>query len=201
MDASQLFRPSEIFGFITGVLCVWLGAREKVVAWPIGIANNAIFLAIFWRNGLYAIAGLQIIYAAISVYGWWNWLHGGTNRSSLPISRASSAVAAWLALATVAGAAALFVILRTWTDSSVPGWDAATTALSIAAQFMLSRKMIENWFVWLGVDVIYVALACSKGLYITAALYLAFMVLCVSGLLHWSRLLRDREAAAVGSPV
>lgn len=196
MEASELFRPSEIFGFITGVLCVWLGAREKVVAWPIGIANNAIFLVIFWRNGLYAIAGLQIIYAAISAYGWWNWLHGGTNRSSLPISRTSSALAAWIALATAVATAALYYILRTYTDSSVPGWDALTTALSIAAQFMLSRKMIENWFVWLGVDVIYVALASSKGLYITAALYLVFMVLCVGGLLHWSRLLRDREATA-----
>lgn len=126
MDTSQLFRPTEIFGFITGVLCVWLGAREKVIAWPIGIANNAIFLIIFWRSGLYAIAGLQIIYAAISAYGWWNWLHGGSNRSSLPISRTSPATAAWIGLATVAGAAALFLVLRTSTDSNVPGWDAVT---------------------------------------------------------------------------
>lgn len=186
---------SEIFGFITGVLCVWLGAKEIVWAWPIGIVNNALYLVIFWRNGLYAIAGLQIIYAIISAYGWWGWLRGGEGKQPLPISHANWLTRALSGVAVVAMWLILHSVLRHYTDSNVPGWDALTTSLSITAQFMLSRKWIENWILWLGVDVIYIALELHKGLYITALLYLVFIILCTGGLIRWVGILRQKRVS------
>lgn len=193
---------SEILGFITGVLCVALGAKEIVWAWPIGLVNNAVYLVLFWRNGLYAIALLQLVYAAISIYGWWNWLHGGKKRddSSQPegaqIQRASFTGRLAVFGATVALFAAIYYVLLRYTNSDVPGWDALTTAMSISAQFMLSRKWIETWAVWIVVDCIYIALALQKQMYVTSLLYLIFMALCTAAWVGWSRQLRKVAAVA-----
>ncbi len=188
---------SEIFGFVTGVLCVWLGVKEIPWAWPIGIVNNAIFLVLFWHNGLYAVALLQIVYAIISAYGWWNWLHGGTGHATLRVAKSSFRFLAVAAVVTTAVWALLLLVLSHHTDSTVAGWDALTTALSITAQFMLSKKLIENWIIWLVVDVIYIGLAISKGLYVTSALYVVFIILCAGGLVQWLKTLRAETVTAV----
>lgn len=177
----------EAVGVITGAACVLLAVRENVWNWPVGIMNNIFFLVLFWHSRLYADSLLQIFYIAISIYGLWNWLFGGEKHTHAPIIRASRASLAWLTPITVAAAAVLYYVLRHFTDSNVPLGDAITTALSLAAQYMLGRKQIENWLVWIAADVIYIGLYCFKSLYLTAVLYAAFIVMCVAGYRAWKK--------------
>lgn len=175
----------EILGFVTGGVCVWLAARENIWNWPIGIANNIFYLVVFWRSGLYADSGLQIFYLSISVYGWWKWARGGPAHRELPASRTSRSMGAALTLVAVAVAALLFVALKKFTNSNVPAGDAITTAMSLTAQYMLGRKLLENWLLWIAADVIYVGLYLYKHLYWTALLYAIFIAMCVAGYRSW----------------
>jgi nicotinamide mononucleotide transporter len=185
---------TEILGFLTGAASVLLAVGESAWNWPVGIANNIFFLILFWHAKLYADAILQIIYMVISIFGWWNWVRGGAGHTELPISKTTMHSAIVLALITAAATAILTVSLRRFTDSVVPFGDGITTALSLTAQYMLSRKMLENWFVWMTADVIYIALYCYKSLYLTGALYLLFFAMCVAGYLGWRKSLAMRAA-------
>ncbi|MEE1942887.1 nicotinamide riboside transporter PnuC [Streptomyces sp. TRM 70361] len=187
---------TEVLGFGSGALCVWLVARQHIANWPIGIANNLFFILLFTGAGLYADAGLQIVYIALAVYGWWSWVTGGPAAAGgrLPVTR-TTARTWWVLLpATAAATAALTLLLDRATDSTVPFWDALTTALSLAATYGQCRKKVESWYLWIAADVVYVPLYAHKGLYLTALLYLGFMALCVVGLLGWRRELAGREA-------
>jgi nicotinamide mononucleotide transporter len=188
--------PIEMLGFVTGVGCVWLAARENIWNWPVAIVNASSYIIVFFGAKLYADCGLQMVYVAISIYGWWSWLHGGRNRSELPVTRARPSSMPLFALATMVSTAILMLLLRRFTDSTVPFWDALTTAISLTAQYMLARKIIDNWWLWMAADVIYVALYIYKGLYLTAVLYVIFFALCVLGLVRWQKLLAAPEARA-----
>jgi nicotinamide mononucleotide transporter len=194
---------TEILGFVTGAASVLLAVRESAWNWPVGIANNIFFLILFWKAKLYADAVLQIVYIVISIFGWWNWLRGGAGHTELRISRTGERNAILLATVTVAATVVLAVGLRRLTDSVVPFWDGITTALSLTAQYMLSRKLLENWWVWMTADVIYVALYCYKSLYLTGALYLLFLGMCIAGYAGWKKsgaarvAIRPQEVAAL----
>ncbi len=189
----------EIFGFLTGAACVALLVRESIWNWPIGIANNLVFIALFYRTGLYADVGLQVFYVAISIYGWWSWLHGGRNHGALTVSRLRPSAAVLLALAVAGATAVLVWLLRHFTNSTVPVLDSLITALSLAAQFMMTRKWIENWLVWIAANCLSVGLLIYKGLFVTSGLYLVYQVLCVLGWVAWRRALRD-GASVPGQP-
>ena len=178
---------AEILGFITGAACVLLAVRENIWNWPVAIANNIFYFVVFWHSKLYADSILQIFYVVISIYGWWAWMRGGNQRTELPITRISKTFTFGLVLATAAATAALYLALSRFTDSTVPLGDAVTTAISLTAQFMLGRKLIENWVWWIVADVIYIALYNYKGLYLTAFLYAIFIVMCVAGYIRWQR--------------
>ena len=186
---------TEILGFVTGAASVLLAVRESPWNWPVGIANNIFFLILFWHAQLYADAILQIVYIVISVFGWWNWLRGGAGHTELPISKTTRRSAVILAAVTAAATAILAITLRRFTNSTVPLGDGVTTALSLAAQYMLSRKLLENWWVWMSADVIYIALYCYKSLYLTAALYLLFFAMCIAGYAGWRKSFVLRGAA------
>ncbi len=188
----------EVFGFITGAACVALLVRQNIWNWPLGIANNLVFIVLFYRTGLYADVGLQGFYIAISVYGWWHWLHGGRDHGVLSVGRVKPAVGALLALAVAVITGALTWLLRRYTNSTVPVLDSLITALSLVAQFMMTRKWIENWPVWIVANCISVGLLIFKGLYVTSALYGVYQVLCTVGLLEWRRALRNQAKAAAG---
>ncbi|GAA2411673.1 nicotinamide riboside transporter PnuC [Streptomyces glaucosporus] len=192
---------TEVLGFGSGALCVWLVARQHIANWPIGIANNLLFILLFTGAGLYADAGLQVVYIALAVYGWWSWTAGGPEAASgrLPVTRTDARTWWVLAPATVAVTAGLTLLLTSATDSTVPFWDALTTALSLAATYGQCRKKVESWYLWIAADIVYVPLYAYKGLYLTALLYVGFMALCVAGLLGWRRELAGRGTP--GSPV
>ncbi|MFI5104127.1 MAG: nicotinamide riboside transporter PnuC [Terriglobales bacterium] len=187
----------ELLGFITGALCVWLLVKENIWNWPVGIANNIFYILIFFQSGLYADMGLQFVYIAISIYGWWNWLHGGRNHSELSVNRASPA--ALLAYAGIAAAATgvLYFLLRRFTPSTVPLADGLTTAMFLTAQYMMSRKVVENWWFWIIGDALAIGLYIYKDLYLTAVLYVVFMAMCVAGLIEWRKTALQENLSSV----
>ncbi|MFI8366641.1 nicotinamide riboside transporter PnuC [Streptomyces sp. NPDC085466] len=126
---------TEVLGFGSGALCVWLVARQHLANWPVGIANNLFFVLLFTQAGLYADAGLQIVFIVLAAYGWWTWTHGGGPGSSeaLPVRRTTRAEWAWLLAAGTVGTLALTLLLDRATDSTGPFWDALTTGLSLLA--------------------------------------------------------------------
>jgi len=188
---------TEALGFITGALCVWLLARQIIWNWPIGIANNALYLIVFLRSGLYGDAGLQLVYMLLGAYGWWTWLRATPGQAELPVTRASGGTWAWLIPATGVAAIALAFFLARFTDSTVPGWDGSTTALSLAAIFGQSRKYVESWWMWIAADVIYIPLYIYKNLWLTSVLYLVYLILCVIGLREWRRALGETDVEAI----
>jgi nicotinamide mononucleotide transporter len=190
--------PLEIFGVLTGAVCVILAAKENILTWPIGIANNALFLVMFWRNKLYADSLLQLFYIATAIYGWWRWSHSETGSGAQKVQSTSKPVAITLLALTPIAWATIYLLLHRYTDSNVPAGDSLATVLSLAAQYMAGRKLLENWLVWIVVDVISVALFVYKHLYLTASLYGAFIVMCVAGYSAWRQTqLRQGVAQAV----
>jgi nicotinamide mononucleotide transporter len=187
---------TEILGFVTGAASVLLAVRESAWNWPVGIANNIFFLILFWKAKLYADALLQVVYIVISIFGWWNWVRGGVGHTELPISRTTARTGILLAIVTAAATGLFAAGLRRFTDSAVPFGDGVTTALSLTAQYMLSRKLLENWWVWMTADVIYIALYCYKSLYLTGVLYLLFFAMCIAGYVGWRKSLVVRAANA-----
>ncbi|WP_329016665.1 nicotinamide riboside transporter PnuC [Streptomyces sp. NBC_00690] len=193
---------TEVLGFGSGALCVWLVARQHIANWPIGIANNVFFILLFTQAGLYADAGLQIVFITLAAYGWWTWTHGGgPGTDRLPVRRTSRTEWIWLGAAGAIGTVAITVLLDRATDSTVPFWDASTTALSLMATYGQCRKRLESWWLWIAADVIYIPLYAHKGLYLTSLLYAGFLTLCVIGLRNWSRGLAPANSrpAAVSS--
>jgi nicotinamide mononucleotide transporter len=177
----------EVLGFVTGAVSVAFAVRESAWNWPVGIANNVFFFILFWKAKLYADALLQVVYVIISIYGWWNWLRGGVSHSKLPITKTGLRTGLVLLLATVLASAVMTAVLRRFTDSQVPLWDGVTTALSLTAQYMLSRKLLENWWVWMTADIIYILLYCYKSLYLTGFLYALFFAMCIVGYVGWRK--------------
>ncbi|MCD0451890.1 nicotinamide riboside transporter PnuC [Actinocorallia sp. API 0066] len=185
----------EVLGFGTGVLTVWLVVRQHIANWGVGIVNVVILGLIFLDSGLYADASLQIVYVVLGLYGWWTWLYGGEGRTVRLVQRTAAAEWAGIAVGVVAATALMTWVLVEFTESTVPFWDALTTALSLAATYGQCRKLVESWILWITVDLIYVPLYAYKGLYLTGALYVIFLALCVAGLRAWRRDLTVRAAA------
>jgi nicotinamide mononucleotide transporter len=182
----------EALGFATGIASVWLFARQHLAAWPVGIVTSLCWFVLFLLSGLYADSGLQVFYVGVSLYGWWHWVHGrSSTRVELPVTHTPSRLSLALCGVTVAATLAFWAFLDRATDSTVPLPDAATTVLSLVAYFLLARKHIENWPIWIfGVNLPYVALYLYKGLVLTAALQPLFILLSVRGWLSWRRDLR-----------
>ncbi|MCR2783738.1 MULTISPECIES: nicotinamide riboside transporter PnuC [unclassified Microbacterium] len=183
----------QILGFATGAACVLLSALRNVWTYPLGIANNLVFLAVFLPAGLYASAALQVVYLALGIHGWFRWTRR-VEHDRHYIARTPRRAIVWLVVAGVALAAVLTWVLSTFTDSQVALADAATTSASLVAQYMLNRKWLENWFVWIGVDIAFVALSIVTGLWIVAALYVLFVALCIFGWRSWRRVQGETPA-------
>ncbi|MEU5158210.1 nicotinamide riboside transporter PnuC [Streptomyces sp. NPDC020875] len=182
---------TEVLGFGSGALCVWLVTRQHLANWPVGIANNLFFVLLFTQAGLYADAGLQIVFITLAAYGWWSWTHGGGPGSKGPLEVRRTGRTEWILLlaAGAAGTILITLLLDRATDSTVPFWDALTTSLSLMATYGQCRKRLESWWLWIAADVIYIPLYAHKDLYLTSVLYAGFLLLCLSGLRNWSRAL------------
>lgn len=184
----------ELLAAIVGALSVWLSVRQNILSWPTAIVNVVLYAFVFRQARLYADMGLQVVYAVLSVYGWYEWLHGGENRTELHVTRTSPRLAAGLTVVAAAGALALGLLLRNATDAALPFMDSFLSSTSLVAQWMMTRKKLENWLVWIAVDVLYVGMFVFKGLFLTAGLYAVFLALAVAGFRDWRRSLAASAA-------
>jgi nicotinamide mononucleotide transporter len=160
----------------------------------------SLYTFIFFHSGLFSDMGLQVVYLALSIYGWYQWLRGGENRTTLKVSRASRRV--WLIGLTLA--TIVWLALAQYTSTlpgvALPYLDSGLTALSLLAQWMMTRKIVENWALWIVADIIYVPMYVSKHLYVTAGLYLVFLVLAIMGLISWRRSYHSESARLAAQP-
>lgn len=181
----------EAWGFVTGGICVWLVVREHMWNWPIGLANNVFFFVLFLQGRLFADMALQGVYFGLGIYGWLNWMFGGQQHSRLAISRTTRNE--WWALMIIIPPSTwgLREILVAVNDAA-PFWDSFTTVLSLAAQYLLCRKRIENWFFWIAADIVYIPLYLYRSLPLTALLYGVFLVMCLFGVRQWKRTSGER---------
>ena len=176
----------EAAGFATGAVCVWLIVKENVWNWPLGLLNNIFYFVIFWRSRLYADMLLQAVFFALGVYGWWHWLFGAARKDALPITRLGRGE--WVALAicapvlTFAGSRVLASV-----NDAAPWMDALTTVISLAAQYFMTQKRLEHWWLWIAANILYIPLYLSRHLPLTAVLYAGFLGLCIAGLVQWRR--------------
>jgi nicotinamide mononucleotide transporter len=187
--------PLELISFVLALINVALNIRQSHWAWLFAIVSSGAYAMVFSSARLYGDMGLQLVFIALAIWGWWQWLAGtrGGAAEAAPLEVSWLDRRGWLW--TVAGWALAYValawFLHACTDTDVPRADAFLTAGSLVGSVLLARKKIENWHVWIVVDVLYVALYVYKGLHLTAFLYAVFIVMAALGLLAWRRGTRD----------
>ncbi|HEV7380640.1 MAG TPA: nicotinamide riboside transporter PnuC [Dyadobacter sp.] len=179
--------PLEILGFITGAICVYLNTRQNVLGWLFGIINAVLYSAVFWQVNLYADMGLQGYYFFTSMYGWWMWKYGGKSHDGISVSNTPKQLYLVFSLIFIAATLSWGFLLGRYTDASLSYADSALTVASLIAQWMMARKYIENWIIWIVADACYVAMYFFKDLHLTAILYFVFLVLAVMGYIQWKK--------------
>lgn len=179
----------EFAGFVTGVVGVYLVAVEHIINWPVGLINVSIYAWVFYVSRLYADMTLQFFFFALGVHGWLQWAFGGTGKDQLPITRISPRTWAAILVAWVVGTAIYTPIITHYKGAS-PLIDSILTVGSIIAQLLLNHKKLENWIIWIAVDIAYIPLYLSRDLKATALLYALLLGLAISGLVGWYRTYR-----------
>ncbi len=179
----------EIVAFVLAVVMVLANLRVNPIGWPLAIASSLLYAVLFADSRLYGEASLQFVFIVLAGWGWWQWQRGhGESGQPLQV-RCLPVRNRWLALAaTLAAWPALGLLLQHATDSDVPYLDALPTVGSIAGQVLLGRKYVENWPVWVAVNVVSVALFAFKGLWLTVILYGLFAAMAWAGWRVWQRL-------------
>ena len=180
------FSPLEIAAILFTLANVWLAIRENLWTWPTGIVSVILYAIVFYQSRFYLNAGLQLIYFVLSVHGWYEWLHGGANKTELRVRRTTRRQWIGCMIAGVILTAALYWLSLVINGES-PFSDAITTGFSIVGQWMLNEKLLENWLIWLAVDLIYVPLFYIGGRVPSALLYAFFCILCVKGFIDWRK--------------
>src|ERR1041384_5715924 len=187
----------EFVGVALGIITVYLSTRGNIRGWPTALINAAMFAIVFFRAGLYSDAGLQIVYFVLSLYGWYEWLYGGKGHTELHVSRTPRRLWAILGVIGVIAWLTLGAITSRLPGAALPYVDAALTTVSLIAQYMMTRKYLENWLLWIVADVFYVGMFIFKGLNLTAFNYGVYLVLAVMGYVSWRRSLAAVQAAEV----
>lgn len=185
----------EALAFVLSLAMVGLNLRVHVGAWPLAIVSSALYGLLFARSRLYGEAGLQLVFIALSAWGWWCWWRDPARaRADGGVRRLSASQRGGVVLAGLALWPAIGLVLQHTTDSDVAFADAFPTALSLLGQWLLARKRVENWPCWLVVNLASVALFAHKGLWLTVILYALFALLSVLGWRAWHRRLQEARA-------
>jgi nicotinamide mononucleotide transporter len=189
----------EAVGVVAYAWSVWLLARNRPLGWWIGLIGVSLYAVIFFQVQLYAEVGIQAFYFVTSLQAIWLWLRGGNDRRERPVGRVPwrwLLITGLLGVAALIGLRELLIALR----GAAPFWDALTTVLSLIAHLYLMGRFVESWYLWIAVDIVYVPLYASRGLYVTSALYLVFLAMAVAGLITFLKIHRDQRAAPAIEP-
>jgi len=179
----------ELLGAILGIVYVFFSIRQSILTWPVGLLTSALYVSVFFSTNLYAAMGLQMYYVGISIYGWYEWLRGNSANKSEPlkVSRLNFRLGILLASVSFLLFFLMWFILDNYTDSTVPVADSLATSLSIVATWMLARKILEHWLVWIFVDAFSIGLFLFKELYPTVILFAVYTIMAVVGYIEWKK--------------
>jgi len=183
----------EISGVISGILCVYLAARNNIWSWPLAIISVSIYIIIFFDAKLYADAGLQIYFLITNIYGWYFWSRKPEKDDKVPVSFATRKSLLLSLMAILIFTLLLGTFLYKGTDASFPYIDSFCTACSLVAQLFLARKIIENWLIWIFVDIIYVGVYLVKDLHLTAGMYALYILIAAMGYINWKKEFRQSK--------
>lgn len=183
----------ETSGVITGILCVYLAAKNKILSWPFAIVSVVIYIFIFWETKLYADMGLQVYFLIMNVYGWYFWSHKDQVKK-VPVTSFTVSEIILSVVGIIVFTAVLGFFLHRETDASFPFIDSFCTACSLVAQVFLARKVLENWLIWIFVDIIYVGVYIVKDLHLTAGMYILYIFIAAMGYWEWKREYRNSKA-------
>jgi nicotinamide mononucleotide transporter len=184
----------ETCGVISGILCVYLAAKNNIWNWPIAIISVIIYIIIFLEAKLYADTGLQIYFLMTNIYGWYFWSQRSKTEVKVPVSRITEKEIILSCIAIIIFTALLGYTLKKGTDASFPFTDSFCAACSLVAQIFLARKVIENWLIWIFVDLIYVGVYIAKGLHLTAGMYALYVYIAIIGYIDWRKDFRNQSA-------
>ena len=181
----------EVIGTIVGLIYLWLEYKASIYLWIASIIMPAIYIFVYYEAGLYADFGINIYYLGAAIYGWLVWKYGNKQNTNLELPITHMPKRSWLKAAVMYIVAQFLIawILIDYTDSNVPWYDAFTTALSIVGMWMLARKYIEQWWVWIVVDIVCAGLYIYKELYFTAILYALYAIIAIFGYRKWKQLM------------
>lgn len=183
----KMIETLDIIGASLAFISTIFYIRISILAWPISLISLCISLSLYWHKGIYGDMGLHIIYISMSIYGWYAWKFGGRKHSELPISSLTFSLTTKLALIATIGISALYFILSHYTNSQIPLWDATTTILSLIAEWMICRKIIQCWGLWFLMDASFVGIYFFKGLPAHAILNIVYVGMAVAGYWRWQR--------------
>ena len=184
----------EFLGLVFGLLAVYYLIKQNILTWLTGILYVLVSFVIFWKARLYADLGLHVIFLVLNIYGWIHWVKGADDKGEeLPVTFAGVRISVVSTLFTIIGVIVLGFLLDTYTDASLAYWDSTTTVMSIVAMWMTARKYIENWIIWLIVDVLASGIYVYKEIYFYAILYLIYIGMAISGYLAWRKSMLRHE--------
>ena len=186
----------EIAGFIFGVIGVWLTLHENVWCFPIGLANVILSLFLFFQQKLYADALQQLVYIVLLSYGWFAWLRKNEAQQDLKISVSNNRLLWICTIAFILCTVVLGELLSNFTDATFPWLDSAATALSFVAQWMIAKKKIENWLIWIVVNILYIGIYLYKDLWLYSVLFSIYLILAISGYIRWRKKLKPEYIPA-----
>lgn len=177
----------ELVAAVITIVSIWLATRENIWYYPTGIVALAMYTWLFFQAKLYAESVLQIVCLVLMIYGWYEWLHGGAQKTELPVTK--TPLWAWRngVLAGVIGSAIVIMVQLRFTDNPAPYVDSSLLVWSLVAQWMTARKWLENWILWIVINTVSVPLYVTRNLWITAVLYIGLWILAIFGYRAWRR--------------
>jgi len=185
---------TEVLGAVLGLVYIFLSIRQNIFTWPVGLLTSVLYICVFFRSKFYADMALQVYYVGVSIYGWYYWLKGNPEQgNNLPVVNTPGKLWFPLTVVSIALFIAIAFVLKNYTDSPIPYGDAFTTALSLTATWMLARKYLENWLIWIVVDLISSVLYAAKNLWATVVLFIVYTVMAVVGYYQWKRGMRPND--------
>ena len=183
----------DITTTILGLAYILLEYRASAWMWLMGFMMQSLGIVLYYQKGLYADCGMEFYYLAVTIYGWWRWIRGSTSKRELAIRRfPRQLILPWLLLTAFVWAV-IYWLLVTFTNSNVPLADSFTTALSILGIWALAHKYLEQWFIWIAVDVITCVLYFYKDIPFKASLYALYVVIAVLGYFKWKQLMTAHQ--------
>ena len=189
------FSFLEIFGVTLAITNILLDTRQNVIARPLSLLGTGISLYFYYSKGLYAKCLLGCIYIVLHIYGWYQWLYGGKNKTPLQVSITPRTYLIALIVSGLLGGWGLGILLSHYSNATLPYWDSLHTAMALIAYWLLVRKKLETWAIWLLADIQYAVVLYYRGIYLFSGLHAFYIILVIHGYRSWRRSYRLTQAA------